>query len=61
LGFVLIVAMKEHLAVIHARMAMNTWAVFVWRTQEDAGIAGDVAMLESEVTDSARNLPALLG
>jgi len=42
-------AMKDHGAVINARMGLNTWAAFVG-TQEDAAIAGDVAMLESEVT-----------
>jgi hypothetical protein len=41
--------MKEHGAVIDARMGLNTWAAFVG-TQEDAAIAGDVAMLENEVT-----------
>src|SRR5216684_3279536 len=41
--------MKEHGAVINARMGLNTWAAFVG-TQEHAAIAGDVAMLESEVT-----------
>jgi hypothetical protein len=41
--------MKEHGAVINARMGLNTWAAFVG-TQEDAAIAGDVAMLEEEVT-----------
>jgi hypothetical protein len=41
--------MKEHGAVINARMGLNTWAAFTG-TQEDAAIAGDVAMLESEVT-----------
>src|SRR6516164_3795208 len=41
--------MKEHGAVINARMGLNTWAAFVG-TQEDAAIAGDVAMLQSEVT-----------
>src|SRR6266478_5155122 len=41
--------MKEHGAVINARMGLNTWAAFVG-THEDAAIAGDVAMLESEVT-----------
>lgn len=41
--------MKEHGALINARMGLNTWAAFVG-TQEDAAIAGDVAMLESEVT-----------
>lgn len=41
--------MKEHGAVINARMGLNTWAAFTG-TQEDAVIAGDVAMLETEVT-----------
>jgi Domain of Unknown Function (DUF1259) len=42
-------ATKEHGAVINARMGLNTWAAFVG-TQEDAAIAGDVAMLENEIT-----------
>jgi hypothetical protein len=41
--------MKEHGAVINARMGLNTWAAF-FGTQEDAVVAGDVAMLETEVT-----------
>ncbi len=41
--------MKEHGATINARMGLNTWAAFVG-TQEDAAIAGDVAMLENELT-----------
>jgi len=41
--------MKEHGAVINARMGLNTWAAFVG-TQEDAAVAGDVAMTENEVT-----------
>ncbi len=41
-------AMKEHGATINARMGLNTWAAFVG-TQEDAAIAGDVAMLETEI------------
>ena len=40
---------KEHGATINARMGLNAWAAFVG-TQEDAAIAGDVAMLENEVT-----------
>jgi len=40
--------MKEQGAAINARMGLNTWAAFVG-TQEDAAIAGDVAMLDSEV------------
>jgi hypothetical protein len=42
-------AIKEHGAAITARMGLNTWAAFAG-TQADAAIAGDVAMLESEVT-----------
>jgi len=41
--------LKEHGAVINARMGLNTWAAFTG-TQEDAVIAGDVAMLDNEVT-----------
>ena len=41
--------MKEHGAAINVRMGLNTWAAFVG-TQDDAAIAGDVAMLETEVT-----------
>jgi hypothetical protein len=47
--------MKEHGAVINARMGLNAWAAFVG-TQEDAAIAGDVAMLESEVTSVLKAL-----
>ncbi|HZM92202.1 MAG TPA: DUF1259 domain-containing protein [Vicinamibacterales bacterium] len=36
-------------APINARMGLNTWAAFVG-TDQDAAIAGDVAMLASEVT-----------
>jgi hypothetical protein len=36
-------------ATINARMGLNTWAAFTG-TDEKAAIAGDVAMLESEVT-----------
>jgi Domain of Unknown Function (DUF1259) len=39
---------KEHGAAINSRMGLNTWTAFVG-TQEDAAIAGDVAMLESEL------------
>lgn len=42
-------AIKDHGAAINARMGLNTWAAF-YGTQEDAVVAGDVAMLESEVT-----------
>jgi hypothetical protein len=36
-------------AAINARMGLNTWAAFVG-TNENAAVAGDVAMLASEVT-----------
>ena len=48
-------AMKDHGAVINARMGLNTWAAF-FGTQEDAVVAGDVAMLENEVTPVLRTL-----
>ncbi len=41
--------MTEMGAPINARMGLNTWAAFTG-TNERAAIAGDVAMLESEVT-----------
>ena len=40
---------KEMGALINARMGLNTWAAFTG-TNEKAAIAGDVAMLETEVT-----------
>jgi hypothetical protein len=36
-------------ATINARMGLNTRAAFAG-TDEDAAVAGDIAMLESEVT-----------
>jgi hypothetical protein len=42
-------------ATINARMGLNTWAAFTG-TDEKAAIAGDVAMLESEVTPVLRAL-----
>jgi hypothetical protein len=48
-------AMKDHGAVINARMGLNTWAAF-FGTQEDAIVAGDVAMLENEVTPVLKTL-----
>jgi hypothetical protein len=41
--------LREHGAVINARMGLNTWAAFAG-TPDDAIVAGDVAMLESELT-----------
>ena len=42
-------AIKEMGATINARMGLNTWAAFVG-TDAEAALAGDVAMLESEMT-----------
>jgi hypothetical protein len=42
-------SIKEMGATINARMGLNTWAAFVG-TNENAAIAGDVAMLGGEVT-----------
>jgi hypothetical protein len=41
--------LRVHGARINARMGLNTWAAFTG-TDDDAIVAGDVAMLESEVT-----------
>ena len=43
------VKLVEMGATINARMGLNTWAAFTG-TDDKAAIAGDVAMLESEVT-----------
>ena len=49
------IKLKEMGAVINARMGLNTWAAF-YGTNDDAVIAGDVAMLEEEVTPSLKAL-----
>lgn len=41
--------LREHGASINARMGLNTWAAFAG-TDADAMVAGDVAMLDHEVT-----------
>jgi hypothetical protein len=41
--------LREHGASINARMGLNTWAAFTG-TNADAMVAGDVAMLDHEVT-----------
>lgn len=46
---------QEHGAAINARMGLNTWAAFAG-TDADAMVAGDVAMLEAEVTPVLRSL-----
>ncbi|HSL24484.1 MAG TPA: DUF1259 domain-containing protein [Vicinamibacterales bacterium] len=43
------ITVREHGAAINARMGLNTWAAFAG-TDADAMVAGDVAMLEHEVT-----------
>jgi protein-tyrosine-phosphatase len=48
-------SVKEHGATINARMGLNTWAAFAG-TNADAMVAGDVAMLEHEVTPILRAL-----
>ena len=47
--------LKEMGAVINARMGLNTWASFVGNDQE-AAIAGDVAMLGNEVQPVLKTL-----
>jgi hypothetical protein len=47
--------MKDHGAAISARMGLNTWAAF-YGTQEDAVVAGDIAMLENELTPVLKTL-----
>jgi hypothetical protein len=42
-------SVKEMGATINARMGLNTWAAF-YGSDSDAIVAGDVAMLDSEVT-----------
>jgi hypothetical protein len=48
-------SIKEMGATINARMGLNTWAAFVG-TNENAAIAGDVAMLAGEVTPVLKSL-----
>ncbi|HSL19921.1 MAG TPA: DUF1259 domain-containing protein [Vicinamibacterales bacterium] len=47
--------LREHGAAINARMGLNTWAAFAG-TDADAIVAGDVAMLEHEVTPVLKGL-----
>jgi hypothetical protein len=47
--------LREHGAPINARMGLNTWAAFAG-TDADAMVAGDVAMLEPEVTPVLKTL-----
>ena len=46
---------KEMGASINARMGLNTWAAF-FGSNDDAAVAGDIAMLESEVQPTLKAL-----
>lgn len=46
---------REHGAVINSRMGLNTWAAFAG-ADSDAMVAGDVAMLDHEVTPVLKSL-----
>jgi Domain of Unknown Function (DUF1259) len=46
---------KEMGATINARMGLNTWAAFVG-SDDNAAIAGDIAMLQNEVTPVLKTL-----
>ena len=47
--------LKDMGATINARMGLNTWAAF-YGTNDNAAIAGDIAMLENEVTPTLKAL-----
>ncbi|HKD83130.1 MAG TPA: DUF1259 domain-containing protein [Terriglobales bacterium] len=47
--------LKDMGAVINSRMGLNTWAAF-YGSNEDAAVAGDVAMLGNEVTPTLKAL-----
>src|SRR5207249_2754382 len=49
--------LKEMGAVINARMGLNTWAAF-YGSDANAEVAGDVAMLSTEVTPVLKALRA---
>lgn len=51
------VNLREHGALINARMGLNTWAAFAG-SNADAMVAGDMAMLEAEVTPVLKALRA---
>jgi len=48
-------AVKEMGATINARMGLNTWAAF-FGSNDDAAVAGDIAMLETEVQPTLKAL-----
>jgi hypothetical protein len=49
------IPLREHGAAINSRMGLNTWAAFAG-TDADAMVAGDVAMLDHEVTPVLKSL-----
>jgi hypothetical protein len=49
--------LREHGAAINARMGLNTWAAFTG-SDADAAVAGDIAMLDGEVTPVLKALRA---
>jgi hypothetical protein len=51
------ITLKAHGATITSRMGLNTWAAFTGSDQ-DAMVAGDIAMLEHEVTPVLKALRA---
>jgi hypothetical protein len=48
-------SVKEMGATINARMGLNTWAAF-FGSNDDAAVAGDIAMLETEVQPTLKAL-----
>jgi hypothetical protein len=51
------IPLNEMGASINARMGLNTWAAF-YGNDADAVVAGDVAMLDTEVTPILKSLPS---
>ena len=49
------IKLKDMGATINARMGLNTWAAF-YGNNDNAAIAGDIAMLEKEVTPTLKAL-----
>jgi hypothetical protein len=49
------IKLKDMGATVNARMGLNTWAAF-YGTNDNAAIAGDIAMLEKEVTPTLKAL-----
>lgn len=49
------ITLKDMGAIVNSRMGLNTWAAF-YGSNEDAAIAGDVAMLDNEVIPTLKAL-----